>query len=731
MRLYAGGCSGELRATVGAGELDIGVEVTVDDDSTTVFRATATTDAENTSGCSEPLTFVEDSTAPETALDSGPPSPTNTATAAFEFSGADIGGSGVASFECRIDSTSPAAWSPCASGIELTGLSEGAHKFEVRALDQAGNADQSPATHEWQIDLTAPRPSIDSLSKALLKAGESSQIQWHGDENGAFELRVGGADCETGPVADSGAYDTQPAARISNVSAAQLVEGTNTLRLCVTDAAGNRGSATTAIVKDSIAPDTAIDAKPVPLTSETDAAFEFSGTDTGGSGVASFECRVDSTAPGAWAPCGSPTPLDDLSDGQHSFEVRAIDQAGNLDPTPASHTWTVDTTPPAVQVTSGPDGLTNDASPTFGFNAEAGAAVVCSIDEGTPDFGPCSGAGSHGSAEPLADGAHTFRVRATDAAGNQAVATRGFDLDATEPDTAVDFGPPLLTDSADAAFEFSGADPGGSGVASFECRIDSSAPGAWSSCASGIELNGLGEGAHGFEVRAIDEAGNADPTPAIYEWSVDTVAPTTQIDSVPPELTDSADAALAFSGADPGGSGIASFECRVDSTAPGAWAPCGSPTALDDLSDGQHSFEVRAIDQAGNTDGSPAGHTWTVDTTPPAVQVTSGPDGLTNNASPNFGFDAEAGAAVVCSIDEGTADFGPCSGTGSHGSAEPLADGAHTFRVRATDAAGNQAVATRGFEVDTALPPAPVLSATAPGSPANHNSPLVLGEAQA
>ena len=50
---------------------------------------TATTAAENTSGCSEPLTYLEDSTAPTTQIDSSPPALTNSAAASFSFSGSD------------------------------------------------------------------------------------------------------------------------------------------------------------------------------------------------------------------------------------------------------------------------------------------------------------------------------------------------------------------------------------------------------------------------------------------------------------------------------------------------------------------------------------------------------------------------------------------------------------------------------------------------------------------
>ena len=51
-----------------------------------------------------------------------------------------------------------------------------------------------------------------------------------------------------------------------------------------------------------------------------------------------FECRIDG---GAYAPCTSPTTLNGLTAASHTFDVRAKDAAGNLDPTPATYTWTV------------------------------------------------------------------------------------------------------------------------------------------------------------------------------------------------------------------------------------------------------------------------------------------------------------------------------------------------------------------------------------------------------
>ncbi len=100
---------------------------------------------------------------------------------------------------------------------------------------------------------------------------------------------------------------------------------------------------------DDVDPDTIITSG-APAISAYNVAFEFTGTDnlTAPENL-TFECRIDA---GAWAPCTSPydtsvnyvdefgNPLP-LLPGFHMFEVRAIDEAGNIDPTPASDIWEV------------------------------------------------------------------------------------------------------------------------------------------------------------------------------------------------------------------------------------------------------------------------------------------------------------------------------------------------------------------------------------------------------
>ena len=454
------------------------------------------------------------------------------------------------------------------------------------------------------------------------------------------------------------------------------------------------------------------------------ASFAFSGTDAGGSGVASFECRRDGAA---FAPCTSPQAYAALADGAHSFEVRAIDTAGNVDQSPASFSWTIDTAAPTTSIDSSPPALSNAGSASFAFSgSDAGGSGVASFEcrRDGASFAPCTSPQAYAG---LADGAHSFEVRAIDTAGNvdQTPASFSWSIDTAAPTTNIDSSPPALSNAGSASFAFSGSDAGGSGVASFECRRDGA---AFAPCTSPQAYAALADGAHSFEVRAIDTAGNVDQTPASFSWTIDTAAPTTNIDSSPPALSNSASASFAFSGTDAGGSGVASFECRRDGA---SFAPCTSPQAYAALADGAHSFEVRAIDTAGNVDQSPATFSWSIDTAAPVVTIDSGPSGLTNDPTPTFTFSSEPGVSFECSIDKGTPNFGSCAGANSHTPDAPLADGPYTFRVRATDNAGNPGIATQSFTLDTAAPPAPQLTATVPASPANQNSPKVIGSAPA
>jgi hypothetical protein len=106
----------------------------------------------------------------------------------------------------------------------------------------------------------------------------------------------------------------------------------------------------------------------------------------------------------------------------------------------------------------------------------------------------------------------------------------------------------------------------------------------------------------------------------------DTTPPETTIASGPSEgsTVTSSDASFAFSSSESG----SSFECSLDDS---AFASCSFPKSYANLSEGSHTFAVRATDAPGNTDATPATSTLT-----PLETVTNVRDfGATGNGTSN------------------------------------------------------------------------------------------------
>ena len=99
-----------------------------------------------------------DEVAPDTTIDSHPNNPSNSQNADFTFSSPDLD---VAGFECNLDA---AGWGGCTSPQNYTGLAAGSHTFGVRAIDNASNTDQTPASFAWSIDLGYP--TVSSVTRA-------------------------------------------------------------------------------------------------------------------------------------------------------------------------------------------------------------------------------------------------------------------------------------------------------------------------------------------------------------------------------------------------------------------------------------------------------------------------------------------------------------------------------------------------------------------------------------
>ena len=203
-------------------------------------------------------------------------------------------------------------------------------------------------------------------------------------------------------------------------------------------------------------------------------------------------------------------------------------------------------------------------------------------------------------------------------------------FDGTPPDTQYLTGP--IQDTLDSvAFTFTGSDDQTpADELQYECRLTelelTEAPEPlppwepvppelmWGNCLSPWSVPPSEEGLWDFEVRAIDRAGNVDPTPAVHHFDgADTSPPQTIIEEAPPLLSNSRAATFTFTAIDnitP--AQFMEYECRLDTRDPDLWVECFNPFLVSNLTTGQHTFEVRAIDAGEMIDPTPARYTWTV-----------------------------------------------------------------------------------------------------------------------
>lgn len=159
----------------------------------------------------------------------------------------------------------------------------------------------------------------------------------------------------------------------------------------------------------------------------------------------------------------------------------------------------------------------------------------------------------------------------------------------TIPGTEIVSGPSAMSDSTTATFQVESTEP----LSSLECSLDGK---PFSLCSSPVTLTGLAQGNHSFEARANNSMDNFDPTPATWEFSVDSLAPVTTIDSGPAGPTGIRRPEFRFSSTEPG----VEFSCRFDYGRFAACAEANAEIPPDVLSFGPHTFSVRATDPTGN-----------------------------------------------------------------------------------------------------------------------------------
>ena len=588
--------------------------------------------------------------------------------------------------------TTPAGGPFVSSAFSWTGAAAGTFPYVVTAGDLWSPPNTSQTTLSVTEDSTPPASSIE-CDAAACSAG------WYTSSPVSVTLSAtdGGAGADLTRYTTNGTDPTLFNGTTYTGAFSISAEGTTTVKFRSFDRVGNTENVQTQVVRlDTVEPDTSIDTGPSGSTSATGAAFTFSSADAG----ATFECRL--LPGGSWAACSSPHSYSSLADGTYTFEVRAIDQAGNTDASPATRTWTVDTVPADTTITSAPPADTNATGASFSFLAsDAGPTFECKLDAGS--FGACSSPKTYAS---LAEGSHTFSVRAVDAAGNAdpTPASHTWTVDTTAPDTTIPLTPADPSSNTTPTFGFGSSQS----PATYECRLDG---GGWASCPTPHTVTpALADGSHTLEARATDAAGNIDGTPASSTWLVDATAPTGALTAPADGSAAAGTIAVTANSADAGGSGVMHALFETSPAGAGTWTAIGAPdttspysVSLDTttLADGDHDLRVTTRDNAGNSTVS-ATRTVEVDNTAPSLTVsapnpvnlaTADPATLTATASDtgtgvvSVSFEQCNETSVACDSDTWTS-LGVDT-TAPYSASWPLpGDGMRLLRVRATDGAG-------------------------------------------
>lgn len=354
-------------------------------------------------------------------------------------------------------------------------------------------------------------------------------------------------------------------------------------------------------------------------------------------------------------------------------------------------------------IISKPNSPTNQTNPTFVFqSADPAATFRCSLVQpmlGADSYTPCTtpatygtNAGSStpvlGATGPLPDGQYVFKVEGVNAAGNVSFSNAaGFTIDTVKPVVTITSQPTSPSNKNTPTFSFI-ADKAGT---IFQCSLVlQSAPDSFAACTSPTTYTtAVPDGAYRFALKATDPAGNV--TLASTTLVIDTVAPT--VSASPTGGQFSVAQSVVLTASEP-----AVIHYTTDGTTPTAATATSGASPLTVSVANSETLQYLAVDAAGNV-GAVASQKYQIG----AVSITQHPPSVTFSNSPTFAFTSSAaGSTFQCSLTTAaTPSFSVCTSPITY-TAQP--DGAYTFTVQGTDAAGNLSSSQFAFTINTAPP---------------------------
>lgn len=645
--LFASSKTGTFKCSIdGAASTDCSspMTYTVIEEGLHTFSVTAIDKVGNVSGSPARFQWTLDMTPPTTQIVAIEPNESLSKNPARSIS---FSASETSNFECAIDH---GAFAACESPVALQNLSEGSHWFEVRAVDLAGNVGASVSS-SWTQDYTAPIVTFGAITpSAGLTNSSQASVEFFINETGTTYCQIDSQD----PVVCS-----------SPVQFSMPEDGEHHISVYAQDAVGNRG--------ETVSVGWTVDAT-APLISfgtilPSGATYQKTGN-ISAQIVLSENVSLSASLNGApLASFTNPIELTGLNDGSYTLSVSGYDQAGNLSNT-IEYSFVVDTQAPVLTLTGNGGNLVNVDSRTIEISSNEQASFECAMDEA--GFEACQSPVHYSG---LADGDHTLIVRATDLAGNQSQASHSWSVDTVAPTTLESH------NQAGSAITFSLV--ANESPATFLCSMDGQ---VFVDCATPASYSGLSAGSHTFVAKAVDSAGNVDPVGASYSFTVYPPIQTSILSSNPAgSVVKSKTMSISFSANQP----TSGFVCSLDGA---AFSSCSSPASYSGLGDGNHSFTVKAIDQAGTMDAVGASKAWTVDTTAPTI--TSFTTTTTTNSITVTWFLNEAGTGKVnygvgTALNQATVETSTTATTYSIKLTGLSSNTMYSIQVSGKDAAGN------------------------------------------
>ncbi|WP_423220996.1 Ig-like domain-containing protein [Enterobacter ludwigii] len=703
------------------------------------------------------------------------------------------------------------SWNYTVGSADVTALADGgSYVIHAQVSNTIGNT--ASDDHTVTVDLTAPSMgiSIDALQNDTgLSASDFITNDSQIIVNGSLTAQLGNNEKAQISV-DGGASWIDLAVTGTTwryTDGRTLTDGTYQYQVRVIDNAGNVGAtdsqnvvvdltapAATTITVDSVSQDTGLSGSDF-ITSDNQISLKGTLGAALGSGdhaQISLDGGVtwtDVSVSGlSWTWVDTRT----LADGDYNYQLRVIDDAGNISAT-TSQVVTIDTVAPDASKTiaidsisddtglSSSDFITHDTSLTLhgslGATLADGEYAQISIDGGVTWQNVIVTGNSwyYVDGRTLGNATYDYYVRVVDAAGNVgSSAHQQVTVDTVAPDAAitvtvdnitVDTGfdnNDFLTSSTSYTLNGTlGAQPG----AGEYVQVSMDGGTTWVNATvngtqwSYNDTRTLADGSYNYQVRVVDLAGNVGATTS-QTVTVDTHAPQygITIDSISEDTGQSGtdfitmDTTLTLNGSL--GSALANDE-RVQISLDGGntWTDATvtnqrwSYTDTRDLADGDYTYQVRIIDQAGNV-GSTSSQVVTVDTTPPTTVGTV--VSYTDDEGERMGSFGSAMATDDSSpLINGTLNRAPDDGeivqlyrdgillgqVTMNGSASwsfqdnGLSDGNHTYILRVTDKAGNY-TESDGFvlNVDTSIP---TTTAAITAQTTSDTTPIVSGTVSA